>query len=106
MIDRLTPSQLHDRLRGDDPPLLVDVREDWERDLASLPGSVAVPMGQVPARVDELPRDRDIALFCHHGSRSMQVALWLEAQGYDRLANLEGGIDGWSVHDPEVPRYS
>jgi rhodanese-related sulfurtransferase len=86
--------------------LLVDVREDWERELASIPGSLHVPMGEVPARVDELPRDREVILYCHHGGRSLQVARWLEWQGYDRLANLEGGIDGWSQDvDPETPRY-
>jgi rhodanese-related sulfurtransferase len=106
MVDHLTPSQLDARLRADDPPLLVDVREDWERELAVIPGSVHVPMGEIPTRIAELPRDRDVTFYCHHGSRSLQVALWLQAQGYDRLANLEGGIDQWSAHDPEVSRYS
>lgn len=107
MIDSLDPRQAAERLDGDDPPLLVDVRERWERDIASLPGSLHLPMGQVPARVDELPRDRDLILLCHHGARSLQVGQWLERHGYDRLANLEGGIDEWSrTQDPEIPRYT
>lgn len=107
MIDNLTPRQAAERLRGDDPPLLVDVREDWERDLASLPGAVHLPMGELPARLGELPRDREIVLLCHHGARSLQVAQWLSWQGYDRLANLDGGIDEWSRQvDPETPRYT
>ena len=106
MVDHLSPDQLDARLRGDHPPLLVDVREDWERELATIPRSQQhLPMSELPARLDELPKDRALALYCHHGSRSEQVAMWLEAQGYGPLANLEGGIERWSDHDPEVPRY-
>ena len=105
MIEHLRPRQVADRL-GNDLPLLVDVREPWERAIASIPGSHHLPMDEVPARLDELPRDREIILYCHLGARSLQVGRWLEWQGYDRLANLEGGIDAWSQHvDPETPRY-
>lgn len=106
MIEELSAHDAAERLRRDHPPLLVDVREDDERRAASIEGSVHIPMGQVPGRLDELPRDRDLLIHCHHGARSMQVAQFLAAHGYDRLANLEGGIDEWSRHvDPEVPRY-
>ncbi|MPZ87078.1 MAG: sulfurtransferase [Nitriliruptorales bacterium] len=102
----LSPREAAVLLDRDDPPLLVDVREPWERTIAALPNSLHVPMAEVPARVDELPRDRDIVLYCHHGARSMQVGMWLQQQSYDRLANLDGGIDGWSqLEDPEIPRY-
>ena len=107
MIDNLDPRQAAERLEGDDPPLLVDVREHWERKIASIPGSLHLPMGEMPARVGELPRDRELILLCHHGARSQQVGQWLEQLGYDRLANLDGGIDEWSRHlDPEIPRYT
>ncbi len=107
MIDTIGPREAAERLRGENPPLLIDVREDWERDIASIPGSQHLPMGQVPARLGELPRDRAIILHCHHGARSLQVGRWLRAQGYDRLANLDGGIDEWSRQlDPEIPRYT
>jgi rhodanese-related sulfurtransferase len=106
MVDSLTPRQLDTRLRSDEPPLVVDVREDWEREIASIPGSLHVPMGEIPGRLDDLPADRDLVLQCHHGARSLQAAMWLERQGY-RVANLDGGIDGWSTDvDQETSRYS
>lgn len=106
MIEDVEPRQVAERMRSSQPPVLVDVREDWERGIAALPGSVHIAMGQIPQRLSELPRDREIVLYCHHGGRSRQVAQWLEWQGYDRLANLQGGIDEWSqTVDPEIPRY-
>lgn len=106
MIEDLTPRDAAERLRDTEPPLLVDVRETWERDLASIPGSLHIPMNQLPARLDELSEEREIILHCHTGGRSLQAAMWLESQGYDRLANVDGGIDEWSqTVDPSIPRY-
>jgi rhodanese-related sulfurtransferase len=62
-------------------------------------------MREIPARAGELPRDREIVAVCHHGGRSMQVAMFLEQQGF-RLHNLSGGMDAWALQiDPTVPRY-
>ena len=84
----------------------MDVREPWERQVAAIPGTLHIPMNQVPSRLAELPEDRDIVVVCHHGMRSMQVAMWLEAQGFDRVSNLDGGIDAWSQQvDPGIPQY-
>lgn len=106
MIADLTPAQAAKRLAEDDPPLLVDVREPWERDRASIAGAVSIPLGELPARLDDLPRDRDIILHCHHGARSLQAAGWLHSRGFARVANLAGGIDAWSRDvDPSVPTY-
>jgi rhodanese-related sulfurtransferase len=106
MVDNLGPRQVNERLRREDPPLLVDVREPWERHAAAIPDSHHVPLGELPFRLDELPRDRDLVIVCHHGNRSLQAAWWLAGQGYDRLANLDGGIDGWSREvAPDIPRY-
>ncbi len=106
MIEDLTPAEVDQRLRSNPPALLVDVREQWERQVAAIPGSLHIPMGEVPARVTELPTDRDLVLHCHHGARSLQVAHWLSAQGFDHLANMDGGIDEWSTTvDPSVPTY-
>ncbi len=106
MASDLTPAQVSARLRSDEPPVLVDVREDWERDRAAISGAIAVPMGELPARLHELPDDRDLVFFCHHGSRSAQVVAWLQRQGVQRVANLSGGIDRWSADvDPSIPAY-
>ncbi|MGH8907640.1 MAG: rhodanese-like domain-containing protein [Egibacteraceae bacterium] len=107
MIEDLTPCQVAERLSGLDPPLLVDVRELWEFETAAISGACHIPLGQLPSRFGELPVERSIVLHCHHGGRSMQAAQWLRARGYMRLANMEGGIDAWSLTvDPTVPRYT
>ncbi len=86
-------------------PLLLDVREPWEVQTASLPAVTHIPMQQIPARVAELDGEREIVAICHHGARSMQVALFLERQGL-KVHNLAGGIDAWSREvDAGVPRY-
>jgi rhodanese-related sulfurtransferase len=90
-----------------DAPLLLDVREPWEFQAASLPDSLLMPMGDVTSRAHaELDPDQHIVVVCHHGQRSLSVAMWLRGQGFERAQSLAGGIDGWSrVIDPSVPRY-
>ena len=87
-------------------PLLLDVREPWEYQTARIEGSVLVPMGEVAARLDELDQDREVVAICHHGGRSMQVAMFLEKNGFSKVHNLAGGVDAWSKNvDPAVPLY-
>ena len=92
-------------------PLLLDVREPWEVATASLDGVTAIPMQQIPQRVEELQQLSDgneagIVAICHHGARSMQVAMFLERQGLGPIHNLAGGMEAWSIQvDPAVPRY-
>jgi rhodanese-related sulfurtransferase len=63
-------------------------------------------MGVIPVRLTELPTDRPIACLCHHGARSMQVAMFLQSRGFAELANIAGGIEAWSAErDSTVPRY-
>jgi rhodanese-related sulfurtransferase len=90
--------------------VLLDVREPWEVALASisLPGVVAqtIPMNEVPARLDALPRDEPVVCVCHHGVRSAHVARYLAQAGIEDAINLRGGIDAWSASvDAGVPRY-
>lgn len=87
-------------------PQLLDVREPWETALCALPGSVAMPMSQVPARADELDPGRPVVCICHHGMRSAQVAVYLARLGFDAPINLAGGIDAWARQvDPSCPTY-
>ena len=87
--------------------VLLDVREPWEFQAASLPDSLLMPMGDVTSRAHaELDPDAHIVVICHHGQRSLSVAMWLRGQGFERAQSLAGGIDAWSrVIDPSVPRY-
>jgi rhodanese-related sulfurtransferase len=87
-------------------PQLLDVREPWEVALCALPGATAIPMGQIPARADALDPSRPLVCYCHHGMRSLQVAVFLARQGYEQVWNLAGGIDAWSREvDPACPVY-
>src|ERR1017187_6200948 len=88
-------------------PVLLDVREPWEFQMASLPDSLLMPMGDVTSRAHaELDPDAHIVVLCHHGQRSLSVAMWLRGQGFERAQSLAGGIDAWSrTIAPGVPRY-
>jgi rhodanese-related sulfurtransferase len=87
-------------------PLLLDVREPWEFERARIDGSLHVPMREVPGRLAEIDPDKEVVAICHHGGRSMQVAMFLEKNGFSRVHNLVGGVDGWSrTVDPSVPTY-
>jgi len=86
-------------------PVLLDVREPWEFERARIEGAQLVPMREVPNRLGDIEEGREIVAICHHGGRSMQVALFLEKAGY-KVHNLTGGVDAWSrTVDPTVPLY-
>ena len=102
----IAPAALATRLARGDNVVLVDVREDWELRIAAIDGARLVPMNQIPAARDSLLKDREIAVLCHHGSRSAMVCEYLRANGHARVMNVAGGIDRWSVEvDRSVPRY-
>jgi rhodanese-related sulfurtransferase len=107
MVQQLSPQELKERLaREDAAPLVLDVREDSEREICALPDSTHIPMGQIPERIEELDRNREIVVQCHHGIRSMQVAVYLERQGFTNVYNLDGGIDAWANEiDPSMATY-
>jgi rhodanese-related sulfurtransferase len=87
-------------------PVLLDVREPWEVALCAIPGSTAIPMGEVPARLAELDRSRPVVCICHHGMRSQRVGSLLESQGFTDVINLAGGIDAWAHDvDPSLAKY-
>lgn len=86
--------------------VLLDVREPFELQTASLPGVVHIPMLQIPSRMSELERDAEIAVICHHGGRSAQVVRFLSLQGFTNVHNVRGGIDAYAKRvDTSVPRY-
>ncbi|HKP93290.1 MAG TPA: rhodanese-like domain-containing protein, partial [Chthoniobacterales bacterium] len=86
--------------------VLVDVREPYEYEIARIDGARLVPLGELEAHVDELPRTGTLVMQCHSGGRSEHAARLLRDAGFANVFNLEGGIDAWSVEvDPNVPRY-
>ncbi len=103
----LTVSQAKALLSSEHPPLLLDVREQWEFNTAHLEGSTLIPMNDIPARAhQELDEESTILVLCHHGARSLSVAAWLRQQGFEKAQSITGGIDAWTREiDPTIPRY-
>ncbi len=105
-ITQCTAQQLQERLQAADKFLLLDVREANEYAFAHIEGSQHIPLHLLPLRLAELAPEQDIVVLCHHGMRSQQACLFLQQQGFNRLFNLKGGIDAWSLTcDPSIPRY-
>lgn len=87
-------------------PVLLDVREPWEFDTCRIPDAVLVPMQSIPSRWQEFDDEQEIICICHHGARSMQVAAYLEHQGFTHVTNLTGGIHAWAKDvDTAMPTY-
>ena len=106
MVREITPAEFVARRERGDSMLLLDVREPVELAVASVPGAVHIPMGQVPERLGELDPSGEIVVMCKAGGRSMQVARFLESRGYGSVCNLTGGILAWSREvDPTLPTY-
>lgn len=106
MAYTITPTELKSKLERGDQLVLLDVREQWEFDLAKLNGSTLIPLATLPQSLGKLNRDVEIIAICHHGMRSADATNFLLQQGYPNVKNLVGGIDAWSVQvDRSVPRY-
>jgi rhodanese-related sulfurtransferase len=106
MVGEITASQLQARRAAGDAPTLLDVREGWELQLASIPGVLHIPMNEVPARLAELDPNDEIVVMCRSGGRSMQVAQFLARNGFRSVSNLTGGILAWSREvDSSVQQY-
>jgi len=104
-MQQYRPPQLAAYLQ-DHHPLLLDVREPWEFALCSLQNSRLIPMGKIPSQLDKLDSEQEIVLICHHGIRSRQVGLFLQAQGFAKLINLSGGLDAWAKEiDNQMATY-
>lgn len=104
----ITATELKARLDAGDVPLLVDVREYHEADIADLPehGQLRIPTGEFPERYEEVARDREIVLYCRSGRRSDWAAKILLQKGYQRVLNLKGGVLAWRNEvDPDLPAY-
>jgi len=103
----IIPGEVRRQLDGPEPPLLLDVREPAELQVARIEGALHIPMGDVPSRANqELDPDRHIIVMCHHGVRSLNVTQWLRQQGFEKVQSMRGGIDRWSREiDSSVPTY-
>lgn len=111
MVEQVRPRALPSWIQSHGADAVVlDVREDDELRVAAVRPEgfelVHIRMNEIPGRLGQLDPGRAVAVLCHHGVRSMRVAMFLQAQGFDTVANIAGGIDAWSRElDPGVPRY-
>jgi rhodanese-related sulfurtransferase len=108
-VPELSPSEFiarwPDYARGEEV-VLLDVRELDELAVASVAAARHIPMREVPARIEDLSRDKPVVVMCHSGGRSRRVAEYLRNTGFTQVFNLRGGIDAWSTEiDSHVPRY-
>ena len=108
MPQEISAQELAAKIQAGKPLQIIDVREDWEREIAKLPDHLHIPLNTIPARLGEVqaPKDGEIVVYCHGGVRSMMVAGFLEQNGISPVLSLAGGIAAWSDDvDPRVPQY-
>jgi rhodanese-related sulfurtransferase len=103
----ITPEEVKKKFEQGEEFLLLDCRELWEFETASITGAKLIPMGDIPSRANqELDPEEHIVVVCHHGVRSMSVTAWLRQQGFEKAQSMRGGIDAWSRQvDGKVPLY-
>jgi sulfur-carrier protein adenylyltransferase/sulfurtransferase len=105
-VPQIAVRELQRRMNSGQPFILLDVREPFEFEMARIEGANLIPLGELPARWQELDREKEIFVFCHSGMRSERAADFLRSTGFSKVANVAGGIDAWSEEiDPDVPRY-
>jgi adenylyltransferase/sulfurtransferase len=105
-MDEVTATELKARLEDGHPPILLDVRQDWETKLCRLQNSIHIPIEEIELRTEELSPESEIVVYCHQGVRSAAVAEYLRSLGFTSVKNLAGGLDAWARSvDPSMRRY-
>lgn len=107
-VPEISPPELQKRLAANEDLLLLDVRDLFEAEIASIDAARLIPLSELEQRIGELDdwRERPIVVHCHHGGRSRRACELLLEHGFTRVENLIDGIDGWSLTvDPDVARY-
>ncbi len=104
-IPQITVLELKQRLDAGENLMILDVREPYEYQIANIGGTL-IPMNEVPQRLAEIDREREIIVQCRSGARSQHIAQFLAAQGYPKVKNLAGGILAWADQiDPKITKY-
>jgi adenylyltransferase/sulfurtransferase len=107
-VPEMTVTELKERLDAGNAPVLVDVREYYEADIADLPdvGQLRIPMAEITERLGEMDQNAELVLYCRSGARSDRAVRFLLRQGYSNVLNLKGGVLAWGREvDPDVPTY-
>lgn len=105
-MKQINVQELKQKLDRKDDFVLLDVREDFEREICKLTPDVHIPMNEIQERFHELPKDKEIVVYCRSGARSMNVCMFLQSQGFKSLQNLSGGILSWADQiDSSIQKY-
>ena len=98
MVNEIDSESLSQRLADTEDVLLVDIRTPAEIAQGMIPDALQLPMHLIPIRMSEIPKNRDVVIYCRSGARSYQACAYLMQQGYGRVLNLRGGIIAWARH--------
>ena len=103
----ISPEDLHRRLQAGEDIQLIDVREEMEFEYCHLPGSLLLPLDELPRRAAEIRTEGPVVVICHHGVRSAHALGYLRQRlGRTNVINLRGGVDAWAERvDPTFPTY-
>ena len=105
-MQTILPEELKKRLDAGEKPILLDVREPWEFTICKIEGSVNISMSEPEKLINKLNANDEIIAICHHGMRSFQVCNYLENNGFNKVLNLDGGIDSWAkTIDTDMAQY-
>jgi rhodanese-related sulfurtransferase len=104
VINEIDSESLQGRLSEGEDFVLVDIRTPAEMAQGIIPGSSQLPMQMIPLKMNELPKDKDVVLYCRSGARSYQACAYLMQQGFERVINLRGGIIAWARHGYPIGR--
>ena len=106
MYKKITPREFFDIRRKKNNWQLLDVREREEIEIAKIPNSIFIPMNDVKSRIEELNKEKPIAVICRSGIRSAEIAKFLVSRSFADVANIEGGINEWSdTVDKKIQKY-
>jgi len=106
MPGKISVKELEAKIKNNQRPYMLDVREPFERDICKLTDDKSIPLKELPNRIAELNKDQEIVVYCRSGGRSMQACQYLEENGFKNVINLTGGVLAWSDYvDPTFPKY-
>jgi adenylyltransferase/sulfurtransferase len=104
-MKEITCTELKKMMDAKEDFQLIDVREEYEADIASIGGEI-IPTGEIMDHLDKISRDKKVILYCRTGNRSGVITQALEAKGFTNVYNLKGGIHQWADEvDPSIPKY-
>lgn len=103
---RILPKELKKKLDTNEDIFLLDVRNQHEHEIAKIKNAILIPLPQLEGRIHEIPKNKEVIIYCHHGNRSLEATKILKENGFNKVKSLIGGIEVWSRFiDSSIPQY-